>query len=131
MIVVEHGLHLHTGRVGERLIAVEAILIDGDVVVECQFEDVGEQVDLTVHRLYGVVESAIGILVEVYLAIDVATPYHILRHIDSCGEHQTGTHRHALTLLGLLLTCFLASSLLRLLLLLTASLGLSKRFASE
>ena len=117
MVVVEHGLHLNLCGVREYLVTIEAVLIDGDIAVECQLEDISKQVDLLIHRLYGVVESTIGILVEVYLAVDITAPHDVLWHIDSRGEHQSGTHRHALVLR--LSTCLL------LCLLLATCLGLS------
>ena len=119
MEVVEYRPDLHLGRVGEHLVAVQTVFVDGHIAVQCQFEHIGKQVQLLVDGFHGVVESCIGIVVEVQLAIDVTTPYHILGHFDSRGERQAGTHRHTLILRLLL---FLL--LLGLLLLLSASLRL-------
>ena len=110
--VVENGLHLYAGRIGERLVTIQTIFIDGNIAIECQLKDIGEEVHLPVHRLHRIVESAIGITVEVYLAIDVTTPHHVLGHIDSRWELQTGTHGHTLILLRLLTLLLLLLSLL-------------------
>ena len=116
VIIVQHRLHLHLGRVGKNFVTVQTILIDRNVAVQCQLEDIGKQVQLFVDGLHGIVESGIGVFVEVYLAIDVTTPNHVFRHVHSSRKHQTGTHRHALVLrlhllLLLLLSLLLATSL--------------------
>ena len=35
--------------------------------------------------LYGIVETSIGIVIEVNLAIDVAAPHHVFGHVESYG----------------------------------------------
>ena len=118
MEVVENRLDLHLGRVVEQLVAVQAVLIDGDVTVQGQLENVCKQVHLFVDGLHGIVQSGIVVLVQVYLAVDVAPPYHVLGHVHSRGEHQAGSHGNTLVLaLLLLLLCLL-------LLLLATGLGL-------
>ena len=125
VVVVKHCLYLHTSRIGKHLVAIQAIFVNGDIAVQSQLEDVSKQIHLLVDRLYRIIKACIIVAIKVNLAIDVATPHHILRHIDSRWEHQTGSHAHALTLRLslLLLLCFL--------LLLATSLGLSLRFANE
>ena len=127
VIVVQHGPHLNLGRIGKHLVTVQAIFIDGDVAVQRQFEDIGKQVQLFVNRLYRVVETCIGIIVEVNLTIDVTTPNDILGHLHSSRKRQTSTHRHSLTLRRLCLLLLLGF----LLLLLSTSLRLSTYCSSH
>ena len=112
MVVVKHSLHLHLGGISKDLVAVKAVLIDGNVAVKRQLEDVGKEVQLLVDGLHGIVEAGISILVEVYLTINVTPPHNVLRHVNGCGEHQAGTHRQSLILSLLLLLCLLLGLLL-------------------
>ena len=95
-LVVEHGSNIYTRRISERLITIQAVLVNRNITIDSQLKDIGKQVDLTIHWLYRIIQSAIGILAQINLTIDIATPYHILWHVNSRGEHETGTHRHAL-----------------------------------
>ena len=120
MTVVEQRLHLNLRLVVEHIGTVigNGVLIDGDIVILRQLEDIGEEVHLLTLRLYRIVESGIGILREVDLTVDVTTPHHIFRHIDSRGERYLcpdgHCRRRALRLLLLLLSLRLTSTLLRL-----------------
>ena len=100
---------LDTRRVGEELIAVEAILVSRDAAIlrttHHQFEHIREEVHLRAYGLFRIVEAGIGIVVQVYLTIDIAAPHHVLRHRCLRGERQlcTGGHRVGIRLLSRLL----------------------------
>lgn len=117
MIVVEHCLYLHLGRITEHLAAVEPVLVYRNISVKGKFEHECEQVQLLVYRLHGIVKTRIGILVEIYLPIYVTAPHHILRHVYRRWKHQLRTLRQ--------LRCTLTGCG-SLLLGITASLGLCR-----
>ena len=88
MIVVEHGLDLHLRGVVEHLVAIQAVLINGQIAIERQLEDIGEEVHLLVNRLNRIIESGIHVFLQINLPVDVTSPYHLLGHVDSGGKHQ-------------------------------------------
>ena len=116
VVVVQDALHVDFGRCLQNLVAVEVILVDGDVAVQGEFEDVGEQVEALALRLHGVIESGVLLVVQVYLAVDIAAPYHVLGHVERCGVLQAHALRHATLLRGVLLLslllCLLGAPLL-------------------
>ena len=126
MVVVQYGLHRHLGRVSKQLVAIQTVLIDWDVTIQSQLEDIGKQIQLLVDGLHRIIQSGIGIFVEVQLTIDIAAPYDVLRHIYCRRKRQAGTHRH--TLILRLLTFLLLGSLL---LLLSTRLRLSTDWRNE
>ena len=96
MTVVEQGLHLYLCLVGEHIGTVvgNRILVDRNIIVLRQLEDIGEEVHLLALGLHRVVKTRILILREVDLTVDITTPHHILRHVDSRGEVYLFTDGH-------------------------------------
>ena len=81
VVVIEELQRLDARTVSEVLIAVKTIFIGMHPSAHDELEDVCEEIHLTAYRLYGIVESGIGIIGKVELTIDVAAPYHIGRHL--------------------------------------------------
>ena len=90
LVVVEKLDRLDTGRVGEELVAVQPILVAVDVAVEHQFEDVGEEVHLAANGLRRIIETSIGVVRQLHLAVKVAAPHDVLRHLLYGGEGDEG-----------------------------------------
>ena len=126
MVVIKNRLHLHLGRLFQHFVAIQVVLIDGDIAIECELEDVCEQIELLALRLHGIVETRVSLLVEVYLTIDVTTPHHILGHVERHRILKTHTSRHSLSVGLLSLLLFLLCSRLY-----AAVLRLSLRYINE
>ena len=86
MVVVEEIERFHPCRVVETLIAVEPVLIHLDVAMHHQFEEIGEEVHLRAHGFHGIIQSGIGIILEVEFPVDVTPPHHVFRHGSRSGE---------------------------------------------
>ena len=108
MVVVDECLGAHTGGIGKHLVTVETILISPDLSGKHQLKQIGEEVHLRTHWLHRIIESCIGILVQVDLTVDISPPHHILRHRLCRGERDLGTGGERLAIRPLLL-CLLTA----------------------
>ena len=96
MMVVKECQWLHFCIIRELLITVKTILIDIDtaMVWTChhEFEQQREEVHPSVGGLNRIVESAIGIVVEIEFAVNITPPHYILVHRLLRGIHEFSTH---------------------------------------
>ena len=90
-IALQHVLHGKLILLVERLVAVQLIGIGIDAACEDKAEEVGEEVHLSAHRLYGIVHRCVLVFRQVKLAIDITFPNHIFRHGCCSGEHKRCT----------------------------------------
>ena len=109
VVVVEQRLEVHLRCVVEHLIAVQTIFVGGDRTLHHELEDIREEVHLRTYRLHRIVESGVGVLSEVYLAVYVASPCHVLVHRFLRWERYLGAHAQSLVFLLLLLSLLAAA----------------------
>ena len=91
LILLEELQGLHPEALVEARVArVHIIVVGLDLPPEHELEHIGEEVHLRALRLHGVVESGIGVLGEVNLAVDITPPHHVLLHLSLSWERDLG-----------------------------------------
>ena len=110
VVIIQECLWLHQVCITETLVAVQLILVSLDATGEYQLKHIGEQVHLVAQWFHRIIQRRIGIIVEIQLAIDITSPYHILIHGSSSRKHDLCTSRHVvgIRLLLSLLLCLAA-----------------------
>ena len=101
MIVIEKLQRLNLCRIGEIFVAIKCILIGINTATSTsthhKLKHIGKQIHLCSHRLYRIVETSIGIVVEVELTIDISTPIDIFRHLILCRKRNLSTSCHSIS----------------------------------
>ena len=77
---------LDSRRVGEILIAVHIVIVDGNGTSQHQFEDISKEINFTILWFDRKIKTAIGVIGKFDFTIDVTPPHNTLLHLRLYGE---------------------------------------------
>ena len=90
MIAVHDFLCLDDVVGGEFLVSVEFVVVGFDLSSQHEFEEIGEEILLSVLGSHGIVEDGVSVFGEVKFSIEVSSPGGVFRHRLCGGELSVG-----------------------------------------